>query len=527
MKVVQKRKAYIVGGGIASLASAAYLIKDGKFNGKDIILFETDKKLGGALDSTRLSKKSYVMRGYRMFEKRIYSATLDLMSFIPSLKNSKKNLKQELLEFNKIVKVRDKCRLIGSKTCIEAKHLGLNWRDRFDITRIFLRSEFSLSNSTISDNFSQHFFETNYWFELATTFAFQKWHSAVEFKRYLHRFLHDSMTTDTLTGLKSTPYNQYDSMILPIQKWLKKKGVVFKTNSTVINLDFNKSKGKNTVKGILYLDKGKKKKIDVNTEDYVFATVGSMVEDSRIGSMTSKPSSKQKKMMSSWVFWENIAKNKPELGKPANFDKRINKSNFSAFTISTKNSILPKLIERSIGNKAGHGGIVTFKDSNWLLSFIIPKQPYAIDQPKGLTVFWGYGLLTDKKGNYVKKKMTDCTGKEILTEFCNHMGLEKDLSKIIKTTKCIPIILPYTTSHFMPRKKGDRPQVIPSNTTNLALLGQFVEMPKEINFTIEYSVRSAQLAVYSLLGIEKKPSPMYQGQHHLKVLLDVSKAMFR
>lgn len=517
----------IVGGGIASLASAAYLIKDAGVSGKNIILFETDKTLGGSLDSNRLSKNSYVMRGYRMFEQRIYTSTLDLMSFIPSLKNPKKNLKQEFLEFNKIAKVHDRCRLFEKKSCVDSDNLELDWKARYDIIKLLLRSEASLSNSTIQDNFSPNFFETNYWYELATTFAFQKWHSAVEFKRYLLRFLHDSLITGTLEALKSTPYNQYDSLVRPLSKWLKEKGVVFKTNSPVLNLDFKQNQGKKTVVGIKYLDKKKIKNIEVNPEGYVFATVGSMVEDSRIGSMNSKPSSKQRKLMSSWIFWENIAKNNPDLGKPANFNKRINKSNFCAFTITAKSSVLPKLIEKFTGNKAGHGGIVTFKDSNWLLSFLIPTQPHMINQPKDLSVFWGYGLLTDKKGNYVKKRMTECNGKEILKEISYHLGIEKELPKIIKTSSCIPIMLPYTTSHFMPRKKGDRPQVIPKSTTNLALLGQFCEIPHEVNFTVEYSVRSAQIAVYSLLNLDKQPSPIYEGYHHLKVLLKVAKALLK
>ena len=97
---------------------------------------------------------------------------------------------------------------------------------------------------------------------------------------------------------------------------------------------------------------------------------------------------------------------------------------------------------------------------------------------------------------------------------------------IIEASTCIPCLMPFITSQFMPRVAGDRPLVRPTGTTNLAFIGQYCEMPDDVVFTVEYSVRSAQTAVYSLLGLTKEVSPLYQGQHDVGVLLRTMETLF-
>jgi oleate hydratase len=74
---------------------------------------------------------------------------------------------------------------------------------------------------------------------------------------------------------------------------------------------------------------------------------------------------------------------------------------------------------------------------------------------------------------------------------------------------------------------GDRPLVVPDGSTNFAFLGQFVEVPDDCVFTVEYSVRTAQMAVFSLLDIDKQATPVYEGSHDLQVLLGALKAVNR
>jgi myosin-crossreactive antigen len=114
-----------------------------------------------------------------------------------------------------------------------------------------------------------------------------------------------------------------------------------------------------------------------------------------------------------------------------------------------------------------------------------------------VNVLWGYGLSVDKPGDFVKKPMSVCNGREIMTEIMGHLHMEADASKILESCVCIPCMMPFVTSQFLRRNKGDRPQVVPARSKNLAYIGQFCELPDDVVFTVEYSIRSAQTAVYS------------------------------
>jgi oleate hydratase len=184
-------------------------------------------------------------------------------------------------------------------------------------------------------------------------------------------------------------------------------------------------------------------------------------------------------------------------------------------------------MENFSGNKAGTGGLVTLKDSNWLMSIVIAYQPHFIGQPIDVTVFWGYGLFPGKEGNFVKKKMADCSGQEIMTELIAHLRFDQHREELLKNANCIPCLLPYITSQFLTRAIGDRPLVVPKIAKNLAFIGQFADVPLDVVFTVEYSVRTAQTAVYQLLDLDLKPTPMYEGTHHPSVLLKALKSLVR
>jgi oleate hydratase len=124
---------------------------------------------------------------------------------------------------------------------------------------------------------------------------------------------------------------------------------------------------------------------------------------------------------------------------------------------------------------------------------------------------FGYGLYGNTQGNYVKKTMTESTGEELLTELVYHLGFLKDLDRIKEVTVAVPTTLPYATSHFSPRRIADRPPVVPRGSTNLALVGQFVEIPDDCVFLVDYSTRSAQIGVYRLLDVKKPVTPVYTG----------------
>ena len=157
-------------------------------------------------------------------------------------------------------------------------------------------------------------------------------------------------------------------------------------------------------------------------------------------------------------------------------------------------------MNRFSGNEPGTGGLVTFKDSNWLMSIVLAYQPHFINQPADVQVFWGYALFPDRVGNFVAKPTAECNGAEILQELCGHLRFDLDT---VQSAICIPCRMPYITSMFMPRAARDRPLPVPKGSKNFAFVSQFVEIADDVVFTVEYSVRAAQMAVYELLGVER------------------------
>jgi oleate hydratase len=516
------RNIYLVGGGIASLASAAYFIKDGGIPGNQITLFEGMPLLGGSLDGSGCPEDGYVLRGGRMLNFS-YVCTYDLFKFIPSLTNPDVSVYNEIISFNKKIKTHANARVIANGSIVDVSSMDFSNQDRIDLVEMMAVSEDYLGAKRIDQWFEPDFFKTNFWYMWDTMFAFQPWHSAVEFKRYLHRFLHEFERINTLAGVDRTPYNQYDSLIRPLMKWLTEQGVHFELNTEITGLNFARLDDKERVERIHYKQNLVKKYIEPSTHDLVLVTIGSMTADSSLGSMQSAPDLLMNKTDGSWKLWHNIAARNPQFGKPVVFDSNVDQSKWESFTVTCKGTQFFDLMEQFTGNVAGTGGLVTFKDSNWLMSVVLPHQPHFIGQPNDVTVFWGYGLFPDKEGNFIKKKMAACTGEEIMTELLSHLHFNDVARQILKASNCIPCMLPYITSQFLVREKGDRPLVVPEASKNFAFIGQFAEVPEDVVFTVEYSVRTAQTAVYTLLGLDKKPTPLYHGDHHLSVLFDAAK----
>ena len=511
-------KAYLVGGGIGSLAAAAFMIRDGKVRGDQISIFEAAPLLGGSLDGVQIPGDGYSMRGGRMLTTDNYECTWDLYRSIPSIVTPGKSVFEETAEFNERHKPRSMARLVDARRAkVPVTSLGFDMLDRAELLKLSLADEHSLGASCITDWLSPHFFETKFWYMWATTFAFQPWHSAVEFKRYLHRFMLEFSRIETLGGVKRTIYNQYDSLVLPLERWLDEHGVHFLRDCTVSDLDHEEVAGKFAITGIHCLRAGGKDLIVVNDGDLVFVQNGSMTDASSLGSMGHAPSKLTKADSRSWALWEKLAAGRPQFGNPAAFNSCIAQSYWESFTVTLDTPDFFEAMQRFSGNEAGTGGLVTFKDSNWLMSVVLPHQPHFPSQPSGVQVFWGYALSPDRVGNFVSKPMADCNGAQILHELCGHLRFDLEL---VEDANCIPCRMPYITSMFMPRKPGDRPPPVPKDTKNFAFISQFVEIPDDVVFTVEYSVRAAQMAVYELLRVDRKVPPVTRHDKHLRTQLD-------
>lgn len=520
MTVMERRdaRAYLVGGGIASLASAAYLIRDAGLAGDEIVVFEEQPVLGGSLDGAGTPDQGYIIRGGRMFTYEAYSCTFDLLGFIPSLSEPGKTLKDEIYEFNDKIVSHSRSRLVRGGQKVDVSVMGFSNKDRLDLIEIMAVSEESLGAKRIEDIFQPSFFKTNFWYMWVTTFAFQPWHSAVELKRYIHRFIQEFPRIHTLAGVRRTPYNQYDSIVRPLTKWLKDHGVRFETGVRVTDLDFQYGPSGKGVERLHYTRDGSPHEIPIGHDELVFVTNGSMTAASSLGSMAAPAELRGKDTDGSWALWEALANKHSDFGRPAVFNGKVDESKWLSFTVTMRDPTFFNLMEEFTGNAAGTGGLVTFTDSNWLMSIVLAHQPHFLSQPDDVRVFWGYGLFVDQEGNYVKKKMSDCTGKDLLKELLGHLRFDRHTDLILGTSTCVPCMMPFITSQFMPRVKGDRPQVRPVGTTNIAFIGQFCEIPDDVVFTVEYSVRSAQIAVYSLLNIDKEVSSLYKAQHDPRIL---------
>ncbi|ATG90122.1 oleate hydratase [Methylomonas koyamae] len=501
-----KANAYLVGGGIGSLAAAAFMIRDGKLPGANIAILEAGSKLGGSLDGTGSPSKGYSMRGGRMLTTDNYECTWDLYKSIPSLNQTGKSVYDETVEFNEKYQAHSMARLVDKRRAkVPVSSMGFSMQDRIELLKLSQADEKILAATCITDWLSPGFFDTEFWLMWSTTFAFQPWHSAVEFRRYLHRFMLEFSRIETLAGVKRTVYNQYDSLVMPLQSWLKSQDVRFYPDCQVIDLDHKTVDDEFIVTGMRSLRQGKREFIAVKDGDFVFLQNGSMTDASSVGSMTAPPEQLSKADSGGWALWEKLAQGRPQFGNPKVFNSCIAQSCWASFTVTLKNPEFFEQMQQFTANEPGTGGLVTFKDSNWLMSVVLAHQPHFPNQPADVQVFWGYALYPDRVGNFVARPMADCSGAEILLELCGHLRFDLE---IFTTANCIPCRMPYITSMFMPRHYNDRPLPVPRGSRNLGFISQYVEIAEDVVFTVEYSVRAAQTAVYQLLKIDSPIPPV-------------------
>lgn len=511
--------AHLVGTGIATLAVAVFLIRDVGVRGEYIRFYEQLSRDGGSLDGALSpSVDGYVTRGGRMLEDEAYVCLWNLLERIPTLGNPELTVRQEIEQFNQEIPTYAKARIIDrNHQILDAADLGFDVQDRAELARLIALPERLIGARRIEDFFSKHFFQTNFWIMWCSMFAFQPWHSAIEMKRYLLRFMQEVPRIHTLAGVRRTKLNQYDSIVLPVQTWLRGQGVRFESGVTVRDVAFAENTQGRFVTALHMMQDGQERVLDLGEQDYVFMTLGSMTSDSTYGGDDTVPELIRDKRDGGFRLWETIAPKADDFGRPNAFCGNVDESKWESFTLTMNGrSLLDRIIAFS-GNQPGTGALMTFKDSNWMMSIVVPHAPHFIDQPDDVYTLWGYGLFIDREGNYVNKKMSECTGQEILTELLGHLGFEDESGDIRRTTRVTTVMMPYITSQFERRVPEDRPLVVPKGAKNFAFLGQYVEIPEDVVFTVEYSVRGAMHAVYELMGVDLPIPPIYHAFEHPSV----------
>lgn len=530
---VEKKSAYIIGTGLAGLTAAFYLVRDGQMPGNHIHLLEKLELAGGSCDGYKDVHKGFYMRGGREMDNH-FEIMWDVFRVVPSIETPNVSVLDEYYWLNKHDPNYSLCRATVNKgeDAHTDKLFKLDKDSAMALSQLFITPEADLEDKKISDVLPESFWETNFWLYWQTMFAFQKWSSALEMKRYLCRYVHHIDGLPDFSALRFTKYNQYESMILPLIEYLKKHDVDVQFGMDVKNVVIEEVDGKKTAKQLIYIKDNEEHSIPLTADDLVFITNGCCTDTSSYGDQTHAPDLSHivNGQGESWDLWKNIAKqaNHDEYGHPDVFCSNTEATNWMSATVETSNEDIIQHIMNICkrdprAGKVTTGGIVTVKDSvnNWFLSWTINRQPQFRSQNKDTVLVWLYALHTDTEGNYIKKAMRDCTGEEICQEWLYHIGMDeskiKDYSEnACNTTTCF---MPYINAFFQPRKNVDRPKVVPEGAVNFAFIGQFAETPRDTIFTTEYSMRTGMESVYTLLNVDRGVPEVWGSQYDIRELL--------
>lgn len=524
---IENKHAIVIGSGIAGLAAACFLVRDAKMPGKNITVYEARSVSGGSCDGMFIPGKGYVISGGREMDDH-FECMWDLFKDIPSCDD--KNV--SILDAYKRLNERDpnfsNCRVSYNRGQNAAPDKKFNMSDKaqMEVLKVMLSKNDDLYGKSIDQFFTEETFNSNFWYYFKTMFAFKNEHSALEVKLYLQRFIHHLEGFTDLSSLRFCKYNNYDSIILPMENWLKDHGVNFVYHAMVTNVLFTKKGGKKTATKVEVTIDGKEKTVDIDENTFVFFTNGSNTANLKLGDHHTAPEF-DTRVYGSWKTWQNIAKQDPSFGNPDELLADPEITQWESATLTTMDNEILKYIANVTGRdprdgKVVTGGIVTVKDSGWVMSWTINRQKHFLDQdPEKNTIVWIYGLYTSNIGNYVKKRMRDCTGEEIAKEWLYHIGCPVDRIDELaaKGCNCIPCMMPRVTTYFVSRSKGTYPEVVPEGVTNFAFLGNHVVVDRDCSFTTEKSIRSAMMAVYKFAKVNRAIPEVYGSIYDIRWVL--------
>ena len=531
---VEHKSAYLIGSGLASLAAACFLVRDAQMPGAHIHIIEANSIPGGALDGDQFSNVGYVMRGGREMDNH-FECMWDLFRSIPSIETDGVSILDEYYWLNKKDPNYSLCRATRNRgeDAHTDKKFSLSDKACMEIMKLFMMPDEKLDNVKMTELFDDEVFSSDFWLYWRTMFAFKDDQSALEMKRYMQRFIHHIGGLPDFTALRFTKYNQYESMVLPMVKYLQDHGVQFHYDTKVLNVLFDIQHGRKLATSIVLECAGKTDHIDLTEDDLVFYTNGSNVENSTYGSQT-KATGMDGEIHEGGTFdlWRKIAAQDPAFGRPDKFCTDPEDSNWVSATVNTlDDKILPyirNICKRDpLSGGVVTGGIVSVKDSSWLLSWTINRQPQYRNQPAGQVLVWLYGMFSDRPGDYIKKSMRDCTGMEICEEWLYHLGVPEDQIEDLarNSANTVPVMMPFASAYFQPREAGDRPDVVPEGSVNFAFIGNFAETPRDTVFTTEYSIRTAMEAVYTLLNVDRGVPEVWGSVYDVRDLLDATVAL--
>ncbi|MFT8647313.1 MAG: oleate hydratase [Liquorilactobacillus nagelii] len=561
-----KKKAVMIGAGLANLAAAVYLIQEGHWNGDAITFYSLNDH--GSNDGSTTSEaaddywsqqhplentRGYLARGGRMLNYRTYVDLMDLLERIPSATESGLTAAQDTYEFDAAHPTFDKARLMeGGKGIIAAGHLGLNNTDRLLLTKLIMmpdEDEEKLDNISIAEYFkhSPHIFQTNFWYMWETTFAFRLQSSAQELRRYMHQMIYEFTQIEHLVGVNRTRYNQFESIMLPLINYLKEQGCHFVLNRRVTEFKFKPTTMQDEITvtkiSMTNTETNETEEIEIDDQTAVIFTNGSITDSATLGDYDT-PATENPDYGAAASLWKQISEQFYNLGKPDKFFADRSASEWVSFTLTTKNHLLLDEITRITTQVPGNAlnsflstePITPLGQKDVNMSIVVHHQPHFTTQKPNETVIWGYFLYPRRRGEFVQKPYVEMTGKEMAQELIGQLAKVDPGPVNIKTKEAeilasivnnIPVYMPYASALFNNRAKSDRPEVIPENSTNLAFTGEFVEQPFQMIFTEQSAVRSGEIAAFHFAGIPMAHlvnTPRYD--RDLKTLMRATKKLF-
>ncbi|WP_277280855.1 oleate hydratase [Streptococcus hyointestinalis] len=563
---MQKKKAIMIGAGIANMAAAVYLIQEGGWNGDQITFYSLDDHGSNDGSTTEAAKddywnknhpmenqKGYIARGGRMLNYRTYVDLMDLLDRIPSATEQGMTAAQDTREFDAAHPTYDKARLLeGGKGIVNGSHLGLNNTSRKLLTKLIMMPdsrEEELDNVTIAEYFKDdpEFFETNFWFMWETTFAFRTQSSAQELRRYMHQMIYEFTQIEHLVGVNRTRYNQFESIMLPLINYLKDQGCKIVLNRLVTDWEFKETPMQDeiTVTGLRMLntDTNQEEFVEVDEDTAVIFTNGSITDSASLGDFDT-PAPENPDYGAASSLWKKATQRFYNLGNPDKFFADRDASEWVSFTLTTKDHLLLEEITRITTQEPGNAlnsfistvPVTPLHQKDVTMSIVVHHQPHFTTQKPNETVLWGYFLYPRRKGEFVGKPYIEMTGREMVKELIGQLAkvdpgpinIETKEKAIMKSVvNCIPVYMPYASALFNNRAKSDRPKVIPKHSTNLAFTGEFVEQPYQMIFTEQSAVRSGEIAAFHFAGVPMSrlvPTPRYDKD--IKTLLKAAKKMF-
>ncbi|GAA3634519.1 oleate hydratase [Microbacterium awajiense] len=526
---VEGRRAHLVGSGLASLAAAAFLVRDAGMPGEDITVYEELALPGGSMDGILDEHKGFIIRGGREMEAH-FETLWDLFRSVPSLETADASVLDEMYWLHKSDPSSNPTRAIherGSRID-DMSELTLTPKAIEEILTLALTREEDLDDKRIDEFFGDEFFASNFWLYWATMFAFEPWASAMEMRRYLLRFIHHIASLADLTSLRFTRYNQYESLIKPLVAYLEGHGVTFVYDTQVLDVRIADADGEKTATEIRLVQGGVESSVQLSPTDLVFITNGSITESSTFGD-NDTPAPIVTDRGGAWKLWKTMAERDRAFGHPEKFSEGIPDANWTiSATVTLLDDRIWPYLEKITGRDPRDGRIVTggpcnIKDSSWMYGFTMSRQPhFAVQDPQKELVVWLYGLYSDRPGDYIEKPIRECTGAQLCAEWLYHLGVPVDQIDDLahNAARTIPCNMPYITSYFMPRAVGDRPLVVPEGSRNLAFIGNFAETERDTVFTTEYSVRTAMEAVYTLLDVDRGVPEVFASSFDVRMLLN-------